>query len=478
MVRGSVPVCVSLLLFCSSLPLFAQQTGDTAKTSTGSTANGTINFIARWTSSTALGNSNIFQNATNQIGIATTTPAATLDVKGTGDVRDTLTLFPNGTHPALTLSGTALKVSNTGLVTFIAGQTFPGAGTVTSVAAGAGLAGGTITHTGTLSIAAAGVTNTMLQHSSLTVGTGAGLSGGGAISLGGSRTLSIATGGVTNTMLQHPSLTVATGAGLSGGAAVALGGSVTLTNTGVLSVGAGTGLTTTGGQNPTLAIDQSVVPTLSGVNFFTGFSDFDGNEPGWEVEVSNIGGGDAIIASNTSVDSTHPTLSLTNNDSTSAGDLVLDAVGPNFGGECSIDVTGNLFCTGTLGAVVKAGTKHRVGTYGVQSPENWIEDFGSGSLFGGVATINLEPTFAKTVSGKADYHVFLTPAGDCEGLYVAGRSATSFEVRELKRGTSNVLFDYRIVAHRKGLETARLPELNIGTAKPVAQQAGHVAGSR
>ena len=439
MVRRSVPVCVSLLLFCSSLPLFAQQTGDTAKTSTGSTANGTINFIARWTSSTALGNSNIFQNATNQIGIATTTPAATLDVKGTGDVRDTLTLFPNGTHPALTLSGTALKVSNTGLVTFIAGQTFPGAGTVTSVAAGAGLAGGTITHTGTLSIAAAGVTNTMLQHSSLTVGTGAGLSGGGAISLGGSRTL---------------------------------------TNTGVLSVGNGTGLTNTGGQNPTLAIDTSVVPTLSGVNFFTGFSDFDGNEPGWEVEVSNIGGGDAIIASNTSVDSTHPTLSLTNNDSTSAGDLVLDAVGPNFGGECSIDVTGNLFCTGTLGAVVKAGTKHRVGTYGVQSPENWIEDFGSGSLFGGVATINLEPTFAKTISGKADYHVFLTPAGDCEGLYVAGRSATSFEVRELKRGTSNVLFDYRIVAHRKGLETARLPELNIGTAKPVAQQAGHVAGSR
>ena len=439
MVRRSVPVCVCLLLFCSSLPLFAQQTGDTAKTSTGSTANGTINFIARWTSSTALGNSNIFQNATNQIGIATTTPAATLDVKGTGDVRDTLTLFPNGTHPALTLSGTALKVSNTGLVTFIAGQTFPGAGTVTSVAAGAGLAGGTITHTGTLSIAAAGVTNTMLQHSSLTVGTGAGLSGGGAISLGGSRTL---------------------------------------TNTGVLSVGNGTGLTNTGGQNPTLAIDTSVVPTLSGVNFFTGFSDFDGNEPGWEVEVSNIGGGDAIIASNTSVDSTHPTLSLTNNDSTSAGDLVLDAVGPNFGGECSIDVTGNLFCTGTLGAVVKAGTKHRVGTYGVQSPENWIEDFGSGSLFGGVATINLEPTFAKTISGKADYHVFLTPAGDCEGLYVAGRSATSFEVRELKRGTSNVLFDYRIVAHRKGLETARLPELNIGTAKPVAQQAGHVAGSR
>ncbi len=442
MVRGSIRVCASLLLVCSYLPLFAQQAGDSPKPVTPSVGGtGTANFVPLWTNSSTLGNSNIFQHTTTKnIGIATTTPAALLDVKGTGAVRDTLTLFPNGTHPVLTLSGTAFKVSNTGAVTFVAGQTFPGTGTVTSVAGGAGLAGGTITHTGTLSIA---------------------------------------TGGVTNTMLQHPSLTVTAGSGLSGGGAVALGSSVTLVNAGVLTVGNGIGLTNTGGQHPTLAIDTSVVPTLSGSNFFSGFSDFDGNEPSWELEVSNVGAGDAIIASNTSVDSTHPTLSLTNNDSTSPGDLALDVTGPAFGGECSIDVTGNLFCTGTLGAAVKAGAKRRVGVYGVQSPENWIEDFGSASLFGGVATINLEPSFAKTISGKANYHVFLTAAGDCEGLYVAGRTATAFEVRELKRGTSNVQFDYRIVAHRGGLESVRLPELNMGTAKPMTQQAaGHVVGSR
>jgi hypothetical protein len=414
------------LILSQAAPAFAQA------------ANGTTNFIARWTSTTALGNSNIFQNASNNIGIATTTPAATLDVKGTGAVRDTLTLFPNLTHPVLALSGSAFKISNTGVVTFVAGQTFPGTGTVTNIATGAGLTGGPITHTGTLSIA---------------------------------------TGGVTNIMLQHPSLTVTAGTGLSGGGTVALGSAVTLANAGVLSVSAGTGLTSSGGQHPTVAINTGVVPTLAGVNFFSGFSDFDGTEPSWEVEVSNSGPGDAIIASNTSVDSTHPTLSLTNHDSTAAGDLVLDAVGPSFGGECSIDVTGNLFCTGTLAAVVKAGPKQGLGVFSVQSPENWIEDFGSASLFGGVTTINLEPSFAKTISGTTDYHVFLTPAGDCEGLYVAGRTATSFEVRELKRGTSNVQFDYRIVAHRKGLESARLPKLNMGAAKPISQQAGHVAGS-
>ncbi len=440
MFRASIRMCVSLLLVCSYLPLFGQQAGNNQKPATSTSApNGTLNFIARWTGTTTLGNANIFQSTTNQVGINTSTPAAQLDVKGTQDVRDTLTLFPNSTHPAVALSGSVFKIGSGGLVTFVSGQTFPGAGTVTSVATGAGLTGGPITHTGTLSIASAGVTNAMLLH---------------------------------------PSLTVTAGSGLSGGGSVALGSAVTLNNAGVLSIGTGSGLTTTGGQNPTLDVNTSVVPELPGVNFFTGFSDFDGNEPVWEVEVSNSGQGDAIIASNNSVDSSHPTLSLTNSDSTGAGDLILDAFGSSFGGECSMDVTGNLFCTGTLGAAAKINSRRQVGVYGVQSPENWIEDFGTGTLFGGVTTINLDPTFAKTISNKGDYHVFLTPAGECEGLYVASRSATSFEVRELKRGSSNVQFDYRIVAHRRGLETVRMPELKMGAPRTPLQQDGHVAGTR
>jgi hypothetical protein len=478
MVRPSVRVCASLLFICSYFPLFAQQAGSNQKPPTPSPAPGTLNFIARWTGTSTLGNANIFQSTTNKIGINNSTPAAELDVNGTEAVRDTLTLIPNSTHPVLSLNGATFKISSTGVVTFVSGQTFPGAGTVTSVATGAGLTGGPITKTGTVSIATGGVTNAMLLHPSLTMTAGSGLSGGGSIALGGSGTLSVASGGVTNAMLQHSSVTVTAGSGLSGGGSVALGNNVTLNNTGVLSVGNGSGLTNTGGQNPTLDINTSVVPTLAGSNFFSGFSDFDGNEPVWEVEVSNSGQGDAIIASNNSVDSTHPTLSLTNGDTTSAGDLVLDVVGSGFGGECTMDVTGNLFCTGTLGGTARLNSKRQVGIYSVQSPENWIEDFGTGSLFGGVTTINLDPTFARTISGKADYHVFLTPAGECEGLYVASRSPTSFEVRELKRGTSNAQFDYRIVGHRKGLETVRLPELKLGNPKPVMQQDGHVAGSR
>ena len=40
-----------------------------------------------------------------------------------------------------------------------------------------------------------------------------------------------------------------------------------------------------------------------------------------------------------------------------------------------------------------------------------------------------------------EYHVFLTPNGDCKGLYIAAKTPTSFEVRELGGGTSSVRFD-------------------------------------
>lgn len=410
MVRISACVRVFLLLLaCFVMPVAAQQ--PVIPPVTGS---GTTNHITKWLSSTKLGNSGIFETAAANVGIGNTTPAAKLDVTGTEDVRDTLTLFPKSSHPTLSVNGTAFAVSSAGLVSFVSGQTFPGAGTVTSVTAGSGLAGGTITHSGTISIASGGVTNAMLAHSSLTVTAGSGLSGGGLVSLGGS---------------------------------------TTLTNTGVLSITTGAGITNTGGQNPSLGIDTSVVPELAVENFFSapqfvsGFLD------------AFTGDATALYAFNTSTVPTNPALYVENDDTTNAADLAFDVKGPNFGGECSIDVSGNLFCTGTVGAVVNGQGKKKVGLYTMQSSEDWIEDFGSGALMGGVTTIQLEPRFAKTISSQANYHVFLTPAGDCDGLYIANRTATSFEVRELKSGTSSVQFDYRIVAHRKGYESARLPDV-------------------
>ena len=103
---------------------FLAATGAAQTPAGGVTGSGTKNFIPRWTSASQIGNSNIFENSSNQVGIATSTPAATLDVKGTADIRDTLTLFPNGSAAALKLSGSAFAISKAGAVTFTAGQTF------------------------------------------------------------------------------------------------------------------------------------------------------------------------------------------------------------------------------------------------------------------------------------------------------------------------------------------------------------------
>jgi hypothetical protein len=102
---------------------------------------GTQNYVPLWLTSTKLGDSKLFQTA-GKVGLGTTSPAALLDVNGMADIRNTLTLFPNANSPAFSVSGTALSVSSSGLVTFAQNQTFPGVGTITGVAAGTDLTGG------------------------------------------------------------------------------------------------------------------------------------------------------------------------------------------------------------------------------------------------------------------------------------------------------------------------------------------------
>src|SRR5579863_7488534 len=165
---------------------------------------GTTDYVPLWTpNGSTLGNSVLFQTGSGsaaKVGINTTTPGATLDVKGSEFVRGTLALvgtgagtaaagknsyplnftasvFNSGTgtavgqtfrwqaepagnntaSPAATMnlpfaSGaaaaveTGLKIANNGQITFAAGQTFPGtgSGTITSVKAGTDLTGGEI----------------------------------------------------------------------------------------------------------------------------------------------------------------------------------------------------------------------------------------------------------------------------------------------------------------------------------------------
>jgi hypothetical protein len=129
-------------------------------------------------------------------------------------------------------------------------------------------------------------------------------------------------------------------------------------------------------------------------------------------------------------------------------------------GICGFGGNGDMTCTGQVKALATTeGGARAVETYSMQSPENWMEDFGSGNLHQGAATITIDPAFAEVVSASADYHVFLTPNGDSKGLYVVAKTATRFEVRESGGGTASIAFDYRIVARRRGFETQRLTDV-------------------
>jgi hypothetical protein len=160
-----------------------------------------------------------------------------------------------------------------------------------------------------------------------------------------------------------------------------------------------------------------------------------------------------------------------------ANQLALQAGGN--GGFCTIDSNGHENCPkGFSTTAAVASGQRRVALYAMESPQHWFEDFGAGRLENGTAAVTLDPTFAETVNGAADYHVFLTPEGDCRGLYISSKTASGFEVREQGGGRSTVAFDYRIVALRRGFESVRLEDVTERMNKTNTSMPAPVSGPR
>jgi hypothetical protein len=135
-----------------------------------------------------------------------------------------------------------------------------------------------------------------------------------------------------------------------------------------------------------------------------------------------------------------------------------------------LDHRGNLTVAGSVtqhgSPMTVRTTSHgdEVGTFAPAQSAPTMEDFGEAQLVEGRAVVRLDPRFASTIDGRFRYLVFLTPQGDCNGLYVAQKTADAFLVREhntattiRERGAANVVFDYRIVAQPYGPATERLP---------------------
>jgi hypothetical protein len=525
------------------------------------TGKGVVDFIPMWDTTSDIIDSVIFQKS-SEIGIGTTAPAATLDVNGKSDIRDTLTLFPKGTDSPLTVSGTAFNISSTGLVTFVSTQKFPGAGdgTITGIttATGSGLSGGGTTGTLSLKVPAAGITNAMLADSKITLNanTAGGLTVPGAMTLGDTFTIGLipcaksqvlqwsgtkwacATISGSGTITGVTAGTDLTGGGTSGNVTLNLNtastnalyaqlaanntltGQQTINNKEIITADSnfevvdvtqsgGTGDAIHGNTNSTTGNGvvgnvTTTSGTTSGVlgttSSFSGYgvqgqspnigvygamagksttgANFGGSAGVWgdtggtaEGGFSGVfGSADENFAGFFINDSSEvQTISVQNNSESSTAN-VFEAVGAV--GGCEIDGSGDLTCSGTVSGVVSAaGGAQKLSLHAVQSPENWFEDFGSGALVNGVATVTLDPTFAQTVNTGVDYHVFLTPKGDSEGLYVINETPQGFEVHEQRGGHSNVAFDYRITAKRSGYENKRLEDVTERYKQLAAQHA-------
>jgi hypothetical protein len=135
------------------------------------------------------------------------------------------------------------------------------------------------------------------------------------------------------------------------------------------------------------------------------------------------------------------------------------------------DNSGNTTAIGTKSAAIPLTDGKMVKVFSMESPEVWFEDFGSGRIYSGIATVALDEKFLQTIDIKGGYHVFLTPKNDCKGLYVYNEGPQGFEVRELGGGQATADFDYRIVAHRAGYPKTRLPAALIPTVGKVPRKA-------
>lgn len=422
--------------YVPSQPAQTEASSSTASSAAGTTANsgvsnnsphplpitgsGTTNYLPIWTNASNLASSIIYQSSNGGLGIGTTSPQALLDVQG-----------------------------GSTLVTIGAGTTTVGASAVLGVHSvtsgnGAGVYGNTNSTNGS------GVFGT----NSSTTGSAIGVTGVSASSAG------IGVYGLATDTSGNGAAAGVAGTSMNPGG---FGGA--FTNSATSGSAVGVQATT---DSPTgfgvVGLAQTNSGTGAGVDLPVGVWGDTGTAGG----VGVAGSADDGIAVEGANDSTNIATADFENTETSSGTApILAAHATNIGGSCLIDVSGNLSCNGSKSAVVSVdGGARKVALYAVEAPENWFEDFGSGQLSSGAATVHLEATFAQTVNSDVEYHVFLTPTGDCKGLYVTDKAADSFEVHETEGGTSNVGFDYRIMARRKGYETIRLADRTAQFSPP------------
>ena len=106
--------------------------------------------------------------------------------------------------------------------------------------------------------------------------------------------------------------------------------------------------------------------------------------------------------------------------------------------------------TGSVSTIVKDTQGKLIALTCPEAPEALFQDYGVGQLINGRAHISIDPDLAIniTVNENHPLKVFITPEGDCNGVYVTNKTAEGFDVVELQGGESNIPFSWQIVATR------------------------------
>jgi hypothetical protein len=103
--------------------------------------------------------------------------------------------------------------------------------------------------------------------------------------------------------------------------------------------------------------------------------------------------------------------------------------------------------------------------YSVQSPEVWLEDYGTAGLADGAVTVAIDPVFAQAANTQQEYHVYVTALSEEPVLlYVTAKTPTGFTVRGVTMDGKPAAcsFDYRVVAKQLGHESTRLEQVDLG----------------
>lgn len=106
---------------------------------------------------------------------------------------------------------------------------------------------------------------------------------------------------------------------------------------------------------------------------------------------------------------------------------------------------------GAVATVVNRPDGSQANMFCPEAPEILFQDYGSGQLVNGKASIQLDEIFSNNIHVDQDHplRVFIQLEGNCNGVYVTNKTANGFEVIELMNGSSNVPFTWTVSAVRE-----------------------------